>query len=86
MKAISELPKRGAPISTAVGHPGIPGEGPLLEMPSAGCKLGLGSQSSGGCRFKRLGKVQQLQGRSRARSGWRTSPVIPFAAGNLQRP
>jgi hypothetical protein len=29
----------------------IPGEGPLLKMPSTGRKLGLGSQSSGGCRL-----------------------------------
>jgi hypothetical protein len=33
-------------------HRGIPGQGPLLKMPSAGGKLGLGSQSSGGCRMQ----------------------------------
>jgi hypothetical protein len=38
MNAISELPKRGAPISTGLGHPGK-GKRPLLKMPSAGAKL-----------------------------------------------
>jgi hypothetical protein len=45
-------PALAAPILCwRLEHPGIPGEGLVLKMPSAGINLGSNSRSSGGCRY-----------------------------------
>jgi hypothetical protein len=46
----------------AMEHPGIPGEGPHLKMPSSGGKLGLGGRSSGGCRLSMVGAPNERIG------------------------